>query len=81
VKYGYDHFSTLDYWNSSSYQEKMHGHRGLVYGFGINSYQSKEKVVGGSYNYGNYNMDFKLIFLKSCCIEKEWSYLSPYLNF
>lgn len=72
---------TPDYWTSSSYQEKKDVHGGLVYAFGRNSYQSKRKVVGGSGDYGNQNMDPKLISLKSHHVEKEWSYLSPASNF
>lgn len=72
---------TPDYWPSSSYQEKMDGHGGLVYAFGRNSYQSKRKAVGGSGDYGNQNMDPKLISLKSHYVEKEWSYLSAPSNF
>lgn len=69
-----------DYW-ISSYQEKRDGHGGLFYALGRNSYQSKRKVVGGSSDYGNQNMDPKLISLKSHHVEKEWSYLSPSSNF
>lgn len=82
---------TPDYWTSSSYQEKRDGHAGLVYAsgrntglvyaFGRNSYQSKRKVVGGSSDYGNPNMDPKLISLQSHHVEKEWSYSSPSSNF